>query len=524
VLTAPPPGRTVLVIAGEFPPIKTIGRLRATKFVEHLRDDGWTPIVLTIDAHPGIPGYDAALEAEVPAGIEIMRAPCPSIEARVVSAIKRLIGHPNASAGRDHNSDPRRLVRTADPTVSPRSVGSAGRTNGLAVSPVAGTMITAASAPPAATGSATVQRSPAALSANTRSPWHPRELTLGAFKWTLRNWIEVPDNYGSWANRALALARQLCRTRTVDLVFTTLPPFSAAKIGYRLKREFGIPWVVDYRDLWVGDVLREWVGPVRRRIERSLERRYMQAADAIVAVSAQKTEFLKTHLPDSPALRETLTNGYDPEIFAPYLAEPRRPHDTIDFVFTGRLFKNRRGYAFAEALGQLVERQPDLRTRVRVHILGGVAPEIRARYDEILTRYRITEVYRFAGDIPYHQAMQAQCHADYLLLIVDTGATSSGVIPGKLFEYVAARRPIFALTDPGATQDIIERGNLGVAVPCESIDACRTALAQCLAKPAPETVDARNDYLAQFDRRTISTRLATLFTTLIERHSSGPWS
>ena len=340
------------------------------------------------------------------------------------------------------------------------------------------------------------------------------DLGIGTFKWVLRNWVEIPDDYGTWATRGLGMARALCRTRTVDVVFTSLPPFSAARIGYRLKKEFGVPWVVDYRDLWVGDVLREWVGPVRGRLEQSMERRYMRAADAIVAVSEQKTEFLKTHLADSPAIRATLTNGYDPEIYAPFAAEPRPVDDTIDFVFTGRLFKNRRGYAFAEALGQLAQHQPELRQRVRVHILGGVSPEIRARYDEILARYGIAGCYDFAGDIPYHDAMRAQVHADYLLLIVDTGATSSGVIPGKLFEYVAARRPIFALTDPGATQEIIERGRLGTVVPVEDVEACREALTDWLAREVPERLDADEQYLAQFDRRQISTRLRNLLSDL----------
>ena len=453
---------TVLIVAAEFPPIKTIGRLRAAKFVEHLHEDGWTPIVLTIEAHPGIPGYDPTLEREVPPGVEVLRAPLPSIEGRVVSAAKRLLGQVAPASARDKPAT-------------------------------------------------------AAVAAPTLPAWHPREAGLRAFKWLVRNWLEVPDNYGGWAGHALAQARALCRTRRIDIVVTTLPPFSAARIGYRVKQEFGIPWVVDYRDLWVGDVLREWIGPVRALIEQTLERRWMRKSDAIIAVSEQKTAFLREHLPRGPALRETLTNGYDPEIFAPYLAEPRVPNDRIDFVFTGRLFKNRRGYAFAEALGQLAESQSDLRQRVRVHILGGVTPEIRAHYDAILNRYALHEVYRFAGDIPYHEAMRAQVQADYLLLIVDTGATSSGVIPGKLFEYVAARRPIFALVDPGATQEIIERGRLGTVVPAEDVAACRQALAVWLARDIPERLDADEEYLAQFARRQISTRLGELLHTLVQR-------
>ena len=157
-------------------------------------------------------------------------------------------------------------------------------------------------------------------------------------------------------------------------------------------------------------------------------------------------------------------------------------------------------------MGQLAEQQPELRQRVRVHILGGVSPEIRARYDEILARYRIAECYDFAGDIPYHEAMRAQVQADYLLLIVDTGATSSGVIPGKLFEYVAARRPIFALTDPGATQEIIERGRLGTVVPAEDTERCREALAEWLTHPVPERLDADAVYLAQFDFEYVAAR------------------
>ena len=186
------------------------------------------------------------------------------------------------------------------------------------------------------------------------------------------------------------------------------------------------------------------------------------------------------------------------------------------FTYTGRLFKNRQGYAFVEAIGQLVEEDPTLKDKLRIDIMGSIAQEIRRRYQELFDQYHIEQMFYLPGDVSYQKAMQAQVDTDYLLLIVDTGETSSGVIPGKLFEYVASRRPIFALVDPGATQEIVEKAGLGVVVPAKSVDACREALREWLSKPAPEQWKGDEDYLQQFDRRVISERFAELLDRMVE--------
>ncbi|MCF6353731.1 MAG: glycosyltransferase [Candidatus Polarisedimenticolaceae bacterium] len=457
--------KTILIIAGEFPPIKTIGRIRSVKFAEHLTQLGWKVIVLTVEPRKDSPIYISSLEAEVPEGVEVYRAPWPDIESETIDRIKRLLGYKSPTVQAD-----------ASPVAaSPES----GRPSGN----------------------------------------HPRasifDLPLCAYKYLLRNWVNIPDDYRSWSRQALPLAKQICTEQQIDVVYTTLPPFSAARIGYQLQKELGIPWVVDYRDLWYGDVLREWINPLRERLELALERRYMKHANIIIGVSEQKTAFLKQLLKGTQARFDTLTNGYDPEIYTPYLDAPRAVNDTIDFVFTGRLFKNRRGYAFAEALGQLAQEQPNIKDKVRVHILGGVSPEIQQRYDEILTQYEINNIYLFPGDVPYDQAMRTQVNADYLLLIVDTGKTSDGVIPGKLFEYIAARRPIFALADPGATQEIIERAGIGCVVPAESVEQCKTALRRLLESEVPETLARDEDYLQQFERWNISQRLEKILRKTI---------
>jgi len=257
--------------------------------------------------------------------------------------------------------------------------------------------------------------------------------------------------------------------------------------------------------------LREWIPTARQKLELFYEQRYMGKADAIISVSEQKTAFLKKLHPKSKAIWETITNGYDNEVFEPLLAKLRQTNEYINFVYTGRLFKNRKGYAFAEALGQLCLENTDLKNKVRVHILGGVTDEIQHRYNQILQQYDIEECYIFTGDISYQKAMAAQVNADHLLLIVDTGLTSDGVIPGKLFEYIASRRPIFALTDPGATQEIIEKSGSGIVVPAESIEQCKIELRKVLQEPVKDNYQADLVYLEQFDRKVLTARLARLF-------------
>jgi glycosyltransferase involved in cell wall biosynthesis len=500
--------KKVLIIAGEFPPIKTIGRLRTVKFVQHLQSFGWTPIVLTLATTPDT--YDSSLENEIPENVEIYRINKPDIEKSIVSFIKnslRTCSRPLRAAVS--------CVRTERRNRSLQSVNedfehrlSANHSGAVDIEQVQ----RKTPKPPTVSNQKTSQ-------SQIRPPEKEQDTSLKSrmislFKDFLKYVVYTPDDFNLWAFKACKQAEDICNKHNINLVYTTLPPFSSCFVGYKIKSKYNIPWVIDYRDLWYGDVLREWIPKYRQTIELMLEKRFLKKADAIITVSEQKTSFLKKLHPSVTADWLTITNGYDSDIFEPLLKNLSPKDDVIDFVYTGRLFKNRRGYAFAEALGQICQKSPDLKNKVKVHILGGVAPEIQERYNQILEQYGIKDIYNFTGDISYQAAMSAQVNADYLLLIVDTGATSDGVIPGKLFEYIASRRPIFALTNPGATQDIIEKSRTGIVVPAESIEQCKTELEKLLQKPIPGPLQPNSEYLEQFDRKNLSARLAKLFDQL----------
>ena len=89
--------RTLLVIAGEFPPLKTIGRIRTVKFVEQLRQHGWRSIVITLQPSGNEGNYDPSLMAEIADGVEVVRVPLRTSEENIANGVKRLLGRKPAS-------------------------------------------------------------------------------------------------------------------------------------------------------------------------------------------------------------------------------------------------------------------------------------------------------------------------------------------------------------------------------------------------------------------------------------------
>ena len=89
--------RTLLVIAGEFPPLKTIGRIRTVKFVEQLRQHGWRSIVITLQPSGNEGNYDPSLMAEIADGVEDVRVPLRTSEENIANGVKRLLGRKPAS-------------------------------------------------------------------------------------------------------------------------------------------------------------------------------------------------------------------------------------------------------------------------------------------------------------------------------------------------------------------------------------------------------------------------------------------
>ena len=202
----------------------------------------------------------------------------------------------------------------------------------------------------------------------------------------------------------------------------------------------GLAWVADVRDAWTFEPLRpEFPTGLQRRLDERLERRWLGAADAVVCVSEPAAEDLRRRGIADPLL---IPNGWDPEAAADGgagvtgLLDPER----VSLVYTGRFGSYGRDPGpLVEGLGRLAAEDPEAAARIELVVAGPLTEDESSLLSRDVSPARIVR----AGSLPRERALALQRAADALLLLAQP--TRSQLLNIKLFEYLAAGRPILAL-------------------------------------------------------------------------------
>jgi glycosyltransferase involved in cell wall biosynthesis len=299
--------------------------------------------------------------------------------------------------------------------------------------------------------------------------------------------VIVPEALAAaWMPFARSRALRLHRERPFDCVITSSPPESAHAVGFALHRR-GVPWVADVRDAWTFESLRpRFPTGAQRRMDERLERRWLGAADVVVCVSQPAADDLRRRSIADPLV---IPNGWDAES-APATAEPTGllPPDRVSLVYTGRFGTYGRDPGpLIEALGEFARSNPEAAAGLDLVIAGPLTIEEDRLLGADVSPARIVRL----GPLERDRALALQREADALLLIAQP--TRSQLLNIKLFEYLAAGRPILALA--AGTEAGRVAAELGAEVaPADDAAAIATALGRVaagqLAAPSTDAVAA----------------------------------
>src|SRR5262245_60326265 len=269
--------------------------------------------------------------------------------------------------------------------------------------------------------------------------------------------VTLPDEHIGWKQPALQAVRALMARTRFDIVYSTSPPESAHLVARAIKREFGIPWIADLRDLWSDDHYRQR-SQAKRWVLRRIEQRTLADADVLVTVSepwrCQLAASYETH-----ARRVIcVPHGFDAE---DYRTSASRS-DRFTITYTGTLDRRFQDpEPFFAALGDAVGRGQLDRDHVRVnfHVFRDNSPDLHA----LPARYDLAGIVMRCPRLEYRACLAAQQSSTALLAIQWRSVAALGNPPLKVFDYLGARRPILVVgTGDHVLRPLLEETGAGL--------------------------------------------------------------
>ena len=305
------------------------------------------------------------------------------------------------------------------------------------------------------------------------------------WKQRLSLWIRgncfIPDPRIGWVRPSVRFLVKYLKEHPVDAVVTTGPPQSVHLIGRGLKRALGLHWIADFRDPWTEMFFYKHLGlsaAVDRRHHR-LEQSVLDEADTVVSVSPPVAADFRSKTKTPVVL---ITNGFDEDDFAKVgtatapaslsgpdaslVPDPARVNGfagaaavpAFRLVHTGLFAADGNPLNLWDVLAERCQADPAFRARLEIRLAGKVDTAIT---DAIRARGLGDNLVEL-GYLPHDETVREQRAADILLLPLRQEPEYAKVLPGKIFEYLAARRPVLGIGQPdGAAAQILRDAGAG---------------------------------------------------------------
>jgi glycosyltransferase involved in cell wall biosynthesis len=324
----------------------------------------------------------------------------------------------------------------------------------------------------------------------------------------LSDLLFIPDNKIGWKRKVVKAAEHLTTGKKFDIIFATAPPFTDFLIGMELSKKLRIPLVIDYRDAWHEYPFKYYPTPLHKWRNYVLEKRALHAASRIITTNRRVKEMiLKRYKFLNYHDVTILPQGYDPQDFS--APQQQSPTQTFRITHAGVFYGDRTPKYFLQALQRVVAQHPDIKSRIEARFIGNLHDEhLRMIKDMHLEEYVVT-----TGYLDHAHCVQHLLESDVLWFMLTNDSQS----PGKLYEYLGARKPILACVHDGFLKQTIEEADAGIIVEPDDVDGIVDALVKYYRLFAEKKLPRPNEEVVKkYDRIELTEELSKMFGFLAE--------
>jgi glycosyltransferase involved in cell wall biosynthesis len=272
----------------------------------------------------------------------------------------------------------------------------------------------------------------------------------------IRGNLFIPDARKGWNKFAYEESKKIIKTENIRTVITTSPPHSTQLTGLKLKKEYGLNWIADLRDPWTDihyyDEFRH-LG-YAKDLDKQYEKDVLKNADRIITVSESfKKLFINKSANIDPSKIFVITNGFDKDDF---VCDSKTSKEEFIITLTGTLPQNYNPYVFIDSLKKITDKFKEV--RFKFIIVGSAASSVI----DYISKIGLKENLELVPTVPHNVSVEYLFMSTILFLVIPQFRNEKGLIPAKLFEYLAAGKTIVCLgpVDCEAAK-IIEECNSG---------------------------------------------------------------
>ena len=310
----------------------------------------------------------------------------------------------------------------------------------------------------------------------------------------IRGNVFIPDPRKGWNKFALKKANELIDTLKIDTVVTTSPPHSTQLIGLELKSTRNVKWVADMRDPWtkiyyVSELLQtQWA----KNRNAKLERQVLENADRVITVSQSlANEFCEL----APNLKKenisVIPNGYDADDFKANV--PLGKDFTIGYMGT---------ISEQYDISSLLKAVVSVEDTIAFRFIGDVPPRIQKQFEAV------SDNCEFTGYLNHDKAIEKAASCSVLLLVIPKIESNKGILTGKMFEYLALKRPILGIGPvDGDAAAILNDTAAGKMFDYADIEGIRTFIATRLNSFQEKESFSPSSRIDSYSRRGLTKRL-----------------
>ncbi len=325
--------------------------------------------------------------------------------------------------------------------------------------------------------------------------------------WVRGNFF-IPDARVLWVKPSVKKIEKLFAEKKFEVLVTTGPPHSLHLIGLRLKEKFpDLKWVADFRDPWTEISYYKHLKLTKNSDQKhqKLEKEVFENADVTLATSYTDAENFRR----KGANAFCITNGFDGEI---------KLNSTITEKFTisyiGVLEQLRNPDLLWEVLNEIIAENEIFKQNFKLKFAGRVDDKILAKiYDSSLKKH-----VENLGYLSHQEANEAMQSSDLLLVTNFPNVESKGIIPGKIFEYLASGNQILSFgPENGDVEKILDETKSGKHFSYQDQAKLKEYLLAQFENWTSHKKPTGNPELERFSRKHLTGELVKILNQLISK-------